>query len=85
MEEKDLKKPVYDKYSQITASSGLLLPPVFAIATGLPVIIIAWIETNSIGYVGRFDNKMNVLQKWCKRINATVFIVVGMYYIIINI
>lgn len=69
----------------IAAPSGLLLPPVFAIATGLPVIIIAWIVAYSVGNVGKFYNKMNVFQKWFKRIIAAVFIVVGVYYIIINI
>ena len=69
----------------IASPSGLLLPPVFAIATGLPVIIIAWIVAYSVGNVGKFYNKMNVFQKWFKRIIAGVFIVVGVYYIVINI
>ncbi|MDL2230185.1 aromatic aminobenezylarsenical efflux permease ArsG family transporter [Alistipes sp. OttesenSCG-928-L06] len=69
----------------IASPSGLLLPPVFAIATGLPVIIIAWIVAYSVGNVGKFYNKMNVFQKWFKRIIAAVFIVIGVYYIIINI
>lgn len=69
----------------IASPSGLLLPPVFAIATGLPVIIIAWIVAYSVGNVGKFYNKMNVFQKWFKRIIAAIFIVVGVYYIVINI
>lgn len=69
----------------IASPSGLLLPPVFAIATGLPVIVIAWIVAYSVGNVGKFYNKMNVFQKWFKRIAAAVFIVVGVYYIVINI
>lgn len=69
----------------IASPSGLLLPPVFAIATRLPVIIIAWLLAYSVGNVGKFYNKMNVFQKWFKRIIAAVFIVVGAYYIIINI
>ena len=69
----------------IASPSGLLLPPVFAIATGLPVIIIAWLLAYSVGNVGKFYNKMNVFQKWFKRIIAAVFVVVGAYYIIINI
>ena len=69
----------------IASPSGLLLPPVFAIATGLPAIIIAWIVAYSVGNIGTFYNKMNVFQKWFKRIIAAVFIVVGVYYIIINI
>ena len=69
----------------IASPSGLLLPPVFSIATGLPVIIIAWLLAYSVGNVGKFYNKMNAFQKWFKRIIAAVFIIVGIYYIIISI
>lgn len=69
----------------IASPSGLLLPPVFAIATGLPVIVIAWLLAYSVGNVGKFYNKMQTFQKWFKRIIAAVFIIVGVYYIITNI
>lgn len=69
----------------IASPSGLLLPPVFAIATGLPVMVIAWLLAYSIGSIGKFYNRMQVFQKWFKRIIAAVFIIVGFYYIIINI
>ena len=68
----------------IASPSGLLLPPVYAVATGLPVILIAWIVAYSVGNVGKFYNKMNTFQKWFKRIIAAVFIVVGVYYIVTN-
>lgn len=69
----------------IASPSGLLLPPVFAVATGLPVIIIAWLLAYSIGNLGKFYNKMNGFQLWFKRAVAAVFIVVGIYYIVTNI
>ncbi|MDH6305522.1 cytochrome c-type biogenesis protein [Parabacteroides sp. PF5-5] len=69
----------------IASPSGLLLPPVFAIATGLPVIIIAWLLAYSVSNVGKFYNKMSVFQKWFKWIVAAVFIIVGIYYIITSI
>lgn len=69
----------------IASPTGLLLPPVFAIATGLPVIIIAWLLAYSIGNVGKFYNNMKSFQIWFKRIVAAIFIVVGAYYIITNI
>lgn len=69
----------------IASPSGLLLPPVFSIATGLPVIIIAWLLAYSVGNVGKFYNKMSAFQKWFKRIIAAVFIIVGIYYIVISI
>lgn len=69
----------------IASPSGLLLPPVFAIATGLPVIIIAWLLAYSVGNVGKFYNKMSIFQKWFKRVVAAIFIIVGIYYIIANL
>ncbi|MDL2208434.1 aromatic aminobenezylarsenical efflux permease ArsG family transporter [Parabacteroides sp. OttesenSCG-928-O15] len=69
----------------IASPSGLLLPPVFAIATGLPVIVIAWLLAYSVSNVGKFYNKMNIFQKWFKRIVAAVFIMVGIYYVITSI
>jgi len=69
----------------IASASGLLLPPVFAIATGLPVIIIAWLLAYSVSNIGKFYNRMNSFQKWFKRVVAAVFMMVGTYYIIISI
>ncbi|MDL2221057.1 aromatic aminobenezylarsenical efflux permease ArsG family transporter [Parabacteroides sp. OttesenSCG-928-N08] len=69
----------------IASPTGLLLPPVFAIATGLPVIIIAWLLAYSVSNVGKFYNKMNAFQKWFKWVVAAIFIIVGVYYIITGI
>jgi len=68
----------------VATPSGLLLPPVFAIATGLPVIVVAWLLAYSVANVGKFYNQMKSFEKWFKRIVAAVFIGVGIYYIIIN-
>lgn len=69
----------------VASPSGLLLPPVFAIATGLPVIVIAWLLAYSVGGIGRFYSNMQLFQKWFKRIVAVLFIAVGVYYIMISI
>lgn len=69
----------------IAAPSGLLLPPVFAIATGLPVIAISWLLAYSVNSVGKFYNGIKNFEKWFKMVVASVFIVTGLYYIIISI
>jgi cytochrome c biogenesis protein CcdA len=69
----------------IANASGLLLPSVFAFATGLPVIIIAFLLAYSVSNVGKFYNKMQSFEKWFRRIIAAIFIIVGIYYIIIAI
>jgi len=67
----------------ISSTSGLFLPFVFAIATGLPVIIVAYILAFSISSIGGFYNKVKIFEKWFRRIIAVIFILVGFYYVII--
>ncbi len=61
-------------------TGGYLLPVAFAIATGLPVIIVAWILAYSVAGLGKFYNRMQVFQKWMNKIIALLFIAVGIYY-----
>jgi threonine/homoserine/homoserine lactone efflux protein len=66
----------------VASASGLYLPIVFAIATGIPVIIFAWILAFSVGSIGGVYNKMKKFEIWFRRVVAVLFIVVGIYYII---
>ena len=61
-------------------SEGYLLPVVFALATGLPVMIVAWILAYSVAGIGKFYNRVQSFQKWFNRIVAILFILVGIYY-----
>lgn len=65
----------------IISPSGLLLPVVFAVATGLPVIIVAYLLAFSISSVGGFYNKVKIFEKWFRRVVAVAFIIVGSYYV----
>lgn len=66
----------------VVSASGLYLPIVFAIATGIPVIIIAWVLAYTVSGIGNFYNKIKSFELWFRRIIAVLFIVVGIYYII---
>jgi cytochrome c-type biogenesis protein len=66
----------------VTSASGLYLPIVFAIATGIPVIIFAWIIAYTISGIGGVYNKLKSFELWFRRIIAVLFITVGIYYII---
>ena len=66
----------------ITSASGLYLPIIFAIATGIPVIIFAWVLAYTISGIGSLYNKIKVFELWFRRVIAVVFIIVGIYYII---
>ncbi|MCH4156824.1 MAG: aromatic aminobenezylarsenical efflux permease ArsG family transporter [Muribaculaceae bacterium] len=62
------------------ANAGYFLPIVFAFATGLPVILVAWFIAYSVAGVGKFYNHIKVFQKWFNRIVAILFLLVGIYY-----
>lgn len=64
-------------------SGGYLLPIVFALATGLPVILVAWILAYSVAGLGKFYNHIQLFEKWFRRVVAILFIAVGIYYGII--
>ncbi|MFA6677256.1 MAG: aromatic aminobenezylarsenical efflux permease ArsG family transporter [Bacteroidales bacterium] len=66
----------------ISSASGLYLPVIFAIATGIPVIIFAWVIAFSVGSIGHIYNKLKTFELWFRRIIASLFIIVGIYYII---
>ncbi len=67
----------------ITSSSGLYLPAVFAIATALPVIIIAYLLAFTISGIGVFYKKIKLFELWFRRIVAIIFTAVGIYYTIL--
>ncbi len=66
----------------VSSVSGLYLPMIFALATGIPVIIFAWILAYAISGIGSFYNKIRTFEVWFRRIIAALFILVGAYYIV---
>ena len=63
-----------------TATAGWLLPIVFAMATALPVLVVAWILAFSVGRIGAFYGKMQTVQRWLNWIVGGLFIAIGIYY-----
>jgi sulfite exporter TauE/SafE len=64
----------------ISSASGLYLPIVFAVATGIPVIIFAWLLAYTVSGVGKLYSRIRTFEIWFRRIIAVVFIGVGVYY-----
>lgn len=62
-----------------TAQMGYLLPIVFAVATALPVLIVAWLLAFSAGEIGRFYGRVKTIERWATLIVAVLFIFVGIY------
>lgn len=66
----------------IADANGLYLPLVFAIGTGLPVIFFAYILAFSVGKMSSYFNKVQRFEKIMRYVIGGVFIIVGLYYII---
>ena len=67
----------------VSSVGGLYLPVVFAVATGVPVILFAWLLAFAVGNVGKLYNKLKVFELWFRRVVSVIFIVVGIYYIVV--
>jgi cytochrome c-type biogenesis protein len=65
----------------LSQPSGLLLLPDFAIATGLPVILLAYLLAFSIGGIGKFYNRLKAFEVLFRRIVAVLFILTGFYFL----
>jgi cytochrome c biogenesis protein CcdA len=66
----------------LRAGDGILIPAIFSIATGLPVIILSIILVYSVSKLGNILHRIELFEKWTRWIVAVIFIIVGMYYIL---
>lgn len=66
----------------IGSVKGLLLPVVYALATGIPVIIVSWLLAFTVSGIGKFYNTLKKVEFLMRRIVAVLFIGVGIYYVV---
>ena len=62
-------------------SYGVLLPCIYGIGTGLPVLIFSLAIAFGISTLSHWFNKMAMLEKYTRKITGIVFILVGLYFI----
>lgn len=65
-----------------TTTVGWLLPIVFAIATALPVLVIAWMLAFSAQHIGVVYGQMQTVQRWLNMVVGVLFTAIGIYYCI---
>ena len=65
----------------LSQPAGLVLLPVFAVATGLPVILLSYFLAFSISGIGKFYNRIKTFEVWFRRIVAILFIFTGLYFV----
>jgi len=64
----------------LKSASGLLLPVIFALGTGLPVIIFSFLIAYSMKWVGKTFNTIQKIEKWLRHGVALIFVLTGLYY-----
>lgn len=65
----------------VESAGGLLLPPLFALGTGLPVIIFAILIAFSMQAVSKAFSAVQKIEKWLRYGVASVFMIAGIYYL----
>ncbi len=65
------------------STSGLHLPVVYAIATGIPVIIFAWLIAYTLSGMGNLYKRIKAFEYWFRKMVAMIFMAMGIYYIIV--
>ena len=63
----------------VRMESGFVLPGVFGIATGLPVLLFAFLLAFCANRVGRTYNRLAGFEVWAQRITGVVFLAAGFY------
>lgn len=56
-----------------------LMPVVFSLGTGLPIMLIAWLVSYSAVNIAKLKSKMGTFEKWFRQICAILFLVLGTY------
>ncbi len=64
----------------LSFSDGILIPSIFALATGLPVIVFSFVLTFSVSKLGKIMGEVQTFEKYMRYIIALVFVIVGIYY-----
>lgn len=67
----------------VSSATGLYLPIVFALGTGLPVIVVSYLLAFTVSGIGGFYSRVKTFEMWFRRVVAVLFIGVGVYYSII--
>ena len=68
----------------IDYKSNVVLPSIFGIGTGLPVIGFAFVIGFSAASLGRVFNRLSQFEFWARRITGIVFILAGVFLIYKN-
>lgn len=66
----------------IEANSGFWLPLIYGLGTGLPVLVFGVVLAFAAGQIGRVFDKVAVIERWMRRLTGTLFLVIGLYFLL---
>lgn len=69
----------------VSHHSSFIYPAVYGIGTGLPVMVIAILIAMGAKYIGEFFNRVKRFELWARRLTGGIFILVGIYFILVYI
>jgi cytochrome c-type biogenesis protein len=64
----------------IKAKSGVGLPMIYGIGTGLPVLLFASLVAAGTGYINNLYYRITRIEFYTKKVTGIIFILVGIYY-----
>ena len=69
----------------VANESGVLLPTVYGIGTGLPVFVVALVVALGAKSIGTTFRKLSAFETWARRITGVVFVGVGIYLTLVYV
>lgn len=64
----------------ISTGDSFILPSIFAMGTGFPVVLFSFILVYSVSRIGTIMHKLQMFETWVRKLAALIFIIVGLYY-----
>lgn len=69
----------------VAGGSALLLPSVYGLGTGLPVVVLALLIALGARSLGTAFDRLSAFEKWARRATGAVFVVVGIYLALVYV
>jgi cytochrome c biogenesis protein CcdA len=64
----------------VQQQSSLLIPGIYGLATGLPVLLFALLLAFGANKVAQVFNRITAFERWARRLTGVLFLLVGGYY-----
>ncbi len=68
----------------VNSKSGIVLPFIYGIGTGLPVLVLAIAVALGVTSLSHWFNKVTRLEYYARKITGAIFILVGLYYMLLR-